>query len=147
MVLHNRALAWQDISHANISLVVKSAWACYMPNNILVVFAHVKFTIFLFEHHSHEKIYQALSRITSTASDRKLGKSLGTRLAQQHTMTPSLSIQNSKMHYRKRKLLMYYSIIGASLSEPHTSMTSLHWRMFLPKCSQENVSEGLLPDC
>ena len=135
IVLHNRTLVWQNISHANISLVVKSAWACYMPNNILVVLAHVKLTIFLFKHHSHEKMYQALSRITSTASDRKLGESVGTRLAQQHTMTPSLSIQNSNMHYRKRKLLMYYSIIGASLSEPNTSMTSLQHVCVRLRCS------------
>ena len=43
VVLHNYTLAWQDISHANNSLVVKSAWACYMPNNILVVLAYVIF--------------------------------------------------------------------------------------------------------
>ena len=42
IVLHNRTLAWQDLSHAKSSLAVKGAWACYMPNNVLVVFAHIQ---------------------------------------------------------------------------------------------------------
>ena len=28
IVLHNRTLAWQDLSHAKSSRVVNSAWAC-----------------------------------------------------------------------------------------------------------------------
>ena len=42
IVLHNRTLAWQDLSHAKSSLAVKGAWACYMPNNVLVVLTHIQ---------------------------------------------------------------------------------------------------------
>ena len=36
IVLHNRTLMWRDLSHARSILAVKSAWACYVPNVMLI---------------------------------------------------------------------------------------------------------------
>ena len=33
---------WRDLSHARGILAVKSVWVCYMPNNILVMLAHIE---------------------------------------------------------------------------------------------------------
>ena len=46
IVLHNRTLTWRDLSHARSILAVKSMWACYMANNILVVLTHVQLKSF-----------------------------------------------------------------------------------------------------
>ena len=36
VVLHDCTLGWRHHSHTESSLAVKSVWACYMPDNILV---------------------------------------------------------------------------------------------------------------
>ena len=62
-VLSHR-VEWRDLSHASTVLVVKSAWACYMPNNILVVLAHVQLKSFYRLSTRVEKMYHALSCLT-----------------------------------------------------------------------------------
>ena len=61
VVLHNRTLRRWDLSHGKSTLAVKSAWACYMSNNILVVLAHVQL----------KSVYKPLPH-NRTPSDRKL---------------------------------------------------------------------------
>ena len=85
LVLHNHTLTWRELSPARNILMVKSAWAFCMLNNILIVLAHVQLNFFYcissLDITEIKKMYQALSRLIIVyVSDGKLGEGLGKKL-------------------------------------------------------------------
>ena len=51
IVLHNRTLTLRDLLHTRSIPAVKSVWACYIPNNILVIIFPHLIKVFLLSFH------------------------------------------------------------------------------------------------